>query len=182
MLRCVNNFFLNLEEPGNAVNNLLQGKPADAGKSLLRFVINSTVGVLGLFDPAADVELDRQRESLGHTLGRWGVGHGAYLMVPAAGPDSARNLAGAYGDTFIWPISELSLIQMGVKFVMLGLETRIAAMEQEDLLEQSLDSYVFMREAFFQNDAFNVSDGQVEEEEEDFDDFDDFEDYDENLE
>jgi phospholipid-binding lipoprotein MlaA len=178
----VNNFFLNLEEPGNSVNHLLQGKFSDSGKSLLRFVINSTVGVLGLFDPATGADLPRKRESLGQTMGKWGLVNGPFLMVPAMGPSTVRNTAGNYGDTYIFPLNSLSITQLAVKFVMLGLETRISAMDQEDLLAQSLDSYVFIREAYLQNDEYNVLDGNVETEEEEYDDFDDFDDYDDSLE
>jgi len=76
------NFVRNLDEPATIINNLLQLKFTEAAKSTGRFVLNSTIGVLGIFDPASDFGWTRKREEFGEVLGSYGVGDGAYLMLP----------------------------------------------------------------------------------------------------
>ncbi len=164
----VRNFVTNLEEPGYALNNLFQGKVADSGISVGRFVVNSTVGVLGLFDVASHMGMERKEESFDETLAVAGVGNGPYLMVPAMGPTTVRNASGDYVDGLIFPLSILSfpesLIRMGLKAVY----TRADLMPQESLINQSADSYEFVKSAYFQNQEFKVHDGNppIEEEEE----------------
>jgi phospholipid-binding lipoprotein MlaA len=89
----------NIGEFGNLTNSLLQLKFKDAGITLSRFVINSTVGVAGLWDPATAWGLERQPEDFGQTLGRYGVGSGAYLVLPVFGPSSARDAVGLAADS-----------------------------------------------------------------------------------
>ena len=90
----VSSFFLHLGEINNFANSVLQAAPAKAGTTLVRFVINSTVGIAGLFDPAGELGLARQSEDFGQTLGRWGVGDGPYVMLPLLGPSNARDAIG----------------------------------------------------------------------------------------
>ncbi len=94
---CIGNIFSNFREPSNAVNNLLQGKPIDAVSDTCRFVVNSTVGLLGCFDPARQMGLEKHNEDFGQTLGRWGIGSGPYLVVPILGPSTVRDAIGIYG-------------------------------------------------------------------------------------
>jgi phospholipid-binding lipoprotein MlaA len=88
----------NIGEFGNLTNNLLQTKFADAGITLSRFVVNSTVGIAGLWDPATDLGLTRKTADFGQTLGHYGVGSGAYLMLPVLGPSNARDTTGLMAD------------------------------------------------------------------------------------
>lgn len=90
----VNNFFANLGEVGNVLNHSLQGRPGRALHNLGRFVINSTVGIGGLFDPASPLGLERQPTGFGDTLARWGTASGPYLVVPFIGPSSLRDGSG----------------------------------------------------------------------------------------
>ena len=94
----VANFFDNIGELKNFMNGALQLKPDSAGTSLLRFTINSTVGILGLWDPAAGWGLQRQDEDFGQTLGHYGVREGAYLILPALGPSNVRDTTGLVAD------------------------------------------------------------------------------------
>lgn len=90
----VSNFFQNLTEVRNFVNNILQGEIVDSGITLGRFVINSTVGVAGLWDPATKMEIYARKEDFGDTLGVWGVGPGPFLVLPILGPSSLRDTGG----------------------------------------------------------------------------------------
>ena len=95
----VSNFFSNLTELNTFANSILQGKLTRASRALVRFVVNSTVGVAGLFDPMAALGTEQQREDLGQTLGTWGFGNGPYLVLPIFGPSNLRDTAGLVGDT-----------------------------------------------------------------------------------
>lgn len=95
----VTDFFANLTEFRNATNGLLQARPDIAGRATIRFLLNSTVGVLGLFDVATRWGVPAQPEDFGQTLGRWGVGAGPYLVVPVIGPSSTRDFGGFVADS-----------------------------------------------------------------------------------
>jgi phospholipid-binding lipoprotein MlaA len=97
----VSNFFDNLGEFGNFTNAVFQLKPKSAGITLSRFLINSTVGVAGLWDPASNWNLQRQDEDFGQTLGRYGAGNGPYVVLPVLGPSNLRDTTGLITDTAI---------------------------------------------------------------------------------
>ncbi len=99
--RGVSNFFSNLGEIRNGANGLLQARPEVASRATIRFLVNSTIGVLGIFDVATRLGVDQQREDFGQTLGWWGVGAGPYLVLPVLGPSSARDAAGLPADLAI---------------------------------------------------------------------------------
>lgn len=94
----VNNFFSNLGEIGNVVNHALQGRAAHSAKSLVRFLVNTTIGIAGLFDPATPMGLDDVPTGFARTLGTWGVGPGPYFVIPIAGPSSVRDASGGLAD------------------------------------------------------------------------------------
>lgn len=174
------NAALNLEEPSNTVNNLLQGKVGGSLTSLGRFVLNSTVGVLGLIDVAGGIGLERQEEEFGEVLGKYGVGTGAFLMLPALGPTDIRSAVGDLVDSSYFPLQDLSFYVAALRTGVKALEARAQLIEQEGQLEQSLDPYAFVKNAYFQNLQFKVLDGNVpaqgpevdaEEEADDFEDF-----------
>lgn len=97
----VSAFFSNLTEFRNATNGLLQARPDVAGRAVIRFALNTTAGLLGLFDVATPMGVAQQREDFGQTLGYWGVGGGPYLVVPVIGPSNARDLGGFVTDSVI---------------------------------------------------------------------------------
>ncbi|MFC4700086.1 VacJ family lipoprotein [Glaciecola siphonariae] len=170
----------NIGEPATAINSLLQGKPSDSFASASRFVINSTVGILGIFDVAKSMGIERKEEEFTQVLGSWSIGTGPYLMLPVFGPSDVRNFVGSFVDRYYWPETVLEdPYTVGAAVVRL-IETRAALLEQEANLERSLDQYLFVRDAYFQRSAFELSDGKLgqktqEELEEEADDFADFE-------
>lgn len=101
------NAFANLEELPSSLNNLLQGDFAGSGNDILRFLINSTVGVLGLFDVAGKWGIYRQEEDFGQTLGVWGAAPGPYLVLPLLGPGTARSIPGKIVDFLMSPLGWL---------------------------------------------------------------------------
>jgi phospholipid-binding lipoprotein MlaA len=98
----VSNFFDNIGEFGNFTNGVLQLKPKSAGITLARFLINSTVGIAGLWDPATHWKLQRQDEDFGQTLGRYGVGNGPYVVLPVLGPSNLRDTTGLVADAAVF--------------------------------------------------------------------------------
>lgn len=155
----MHNIALNLDEPSNIINKLLQGKFADAGKSSGRFILNSTIGLLGFYDPASDFDWGRDQEEFGEVLGSYGVSDGPYLVIPGLGPSSVREEVGDYVDGYYWPLAILdfwpNLLRQSIK----GLEQRAALVEQEQLIIESIDSYEFVKNAYFQNMQYQVYDG-----------------------
>ena len=162
----------NLDEPSSTVNNILQWKLTDAGVSISRFVINSTVGLLGFFDVAEKIGLDKRQEGFGEVLASWGVMDGPYVMLPGLGPTVVVDRGGDYVDGTYFPFDLLSTPVNIARWTIYGLETRIRLRDQEQVLENSLDSYAFVREAYFQNWQDKVYDGNPPVDEE-FDDYDD---------
>jgi phospholipid-binding lipoprotein MlaA len=160
------NMALNLEEPANTLNNLLQGKLEGTFTSLGRFLLNTTVGLLGTIDVASEVGLARQEEEFGEVLGKWGAGTGPYLMIPALGPNDIRSGLGDIVDNAYFPIDGLNFyfafLRTGIKV----LEARASLIQQEQQLEAALDPYSFVKNAYFQNLKFRVTDGALEKTEE----------------
>nr|WP_040610376.1 VacJ family lipoprotein [Salinimonas chungwhensis] len=168
----------NLEEPANFLNNMLQGDLNEGMDSLGRFFINSTVGLLGTIDVASKMGIERQRERFGETLAVWGVKTGPFLMLPVLGPSDPRTFSGRVADGYTYPNTILNTNFNIATIVISLLEGRAALLDQEQQLEQSFDQYSFVKNAYFQNLKFRVSDGEVgtdqinvEEQEENFDDF-----------
>jgi phospholipid-binding lipoprotein MlaA len=153
----LHNVALNLNEPSTIINNLLQGKFSEAGKSTGRFVLNSTIGLFGFFDPASDFDWMRNQEEFGEVLGSYGVDDGPYLVV--LGPSSVREEVGDYVDRYYWPLAIIDFWPNLFRQAVLGLEARAALSEQEQLITDSIDSYEFVKNAYFQNMEYKVYDG-----------------------
>jgi len=148
----IGNFFFNLDEPRTMVNDLLQAKPVRFGKDTARFVINTTIGLGGLFDVAAKIGLERHEEDFGQTLGVWGFNEGTYLMLPFWGPSTTRGAVGLAGDWFTSPTRYLIddfRIRAGLQVLDL-IDTRARLLPTERIIEQSFDPYVFIREGYLQ--------------------------------
>ncbi|MCW8106965.1 VacJ family lipoprotein [Alteromonas ponticola] len=168
----------NLEEPGNFFNNLLQGKVAPGMDSLLRFILNSTVGLLGTIDVAAKLGIPQQEENFGEVLGVWGLQTGPYLMIPARGPSDVRSLSGSIVDGMYYPLTILDTNLAIARFVIKGLEARASLIPQEEQLKQAVDDYAFVKNAYFENLQFKVTDGKSGDqnlEEDELEDFEEFE-------
>jgi len=149
----VRNFFRNITMPVRFVNNLLQGKIRNSGVELLRFLINTTAGIGGLFDPAKnDWHIEPREEDLGQTLGKYGLGHGFYLVLPLLGPSSLRDTAGLAGDSFLDPVSYVDddRIVIGAHVLKAENEVSLRIGEYEDLTKSAIDPYVAVRDAYSQ--------------------------------
>lgn len=159
---CISNIFSNFREPSNAVNNLLQGKPIDAASDTCRFVVNSTVGLLGCFDPARQMGLEKHNEDFGQTLGRWGIGSGPYLVVPILGPSTVRDAIGIYGAEPYLDIN-FYIDNVRVRNAILGtrvVNQRSELLQTDDLISgAALDKYRFIRDGYLQRRRSLVYDG-----------------------
>ena len=168
----VSNFFSNINDVIVALNSLLQGKLTQAGSDVSRLIVNSTVGVLGLFDVATEIGLEKHNEDFGQTLGFWGIGDGPYLVLPLLGPSSARDTVGWFGDYYAWPISYLEPdrhrnILIAARFV----TARADLLEASRILETAaLDPYEFVRDAYLQRRRNLVYDGKPPPDEDDIED------------
>lgn len=165
----VENVVRNLDEPFSAVNNLLQAKPDWAANATARFLINSTFGVVGLFDVANHMGLPRKQDEFGEVLGYWGVPNGPYLMLPVLGPSSVRDEVGDFIDKLYFPHSLFNFWQRAGLWALDGLSVRSKLIDQEALLDNALDPYVFTKEAYFQYVEYQLYDGNLPEKEEEDD-------------
>ena len=168
----VTNFTDNIEDVNIALNNLLQGKIKEGFSDVCRFTLNSTIGIFGFIDVASTIGLEKHSEDFGQTLAVWGLGAGPYIVLPALGPSTLRDAIARIPEAFMTPLllidhertsyelTAIDLLEKRARY--LGLETIVIG-----------DDYLFYRDAYFQSRAFDIKDGNVED---DFDDFDDFDD------
>lgn len=161
----------NIGEPVDGINAALQGKTGNAGISIARFLVNSTVGIFGIFDVATEIGLSQVDEDFGQTLGIWGADNGAYLMLPGYGPSTVRNVSGDVVDGFVIPSIALSLPQTILRYTIQGLEARASLFPQEGLLNEAINPYIFVKEIYLQRQLYQLYDGNlsIEEDDEEFD-------------
>jgi phospholipid-binding lipoprotein MlaA len=156
----VSKFFNNANYLNVIANDLLQGKPTQLAQDTGRFVVNSTVGVGGLFDPATKLGMPEHDEDLGQTLGTYGVGEGAYLVMPMMGPNSLRDLPGTASSFLLNPINYLSFPITFPLGALAAINTRANLLEASSIRDQAaLDPYTFVREAYRQQREFKIYDG-----------------------
>ena len=159
----VTNFFSNIGNVFVAVNNLLQGKPGNAANDIGRFLVNSTIGILGLFDVATDAGLEKNKEDFGQTLGVWGVPSGPYVVLPLFGPSSVRDTAGLALDIktdFILNSNQLNHDQKVGSTVLRVVNQRANLLDASQLLEDAaFDKYSFLRDSYLQRRRNQVYDG-----------------------
>ena len=154
----ITNFFRNLKEIDNTLNQVLQGKPKYAVNDLSRFLINSTLGIGGFLDPASSMGLERHDEDFGQTLGLWGVSPGPYLMVPFLGPSSTRDLLSRPISSFLEVTFHMDDSNVRLSLSALdAIETRERLLEVESLL--SGDKYNFVRDSYSQSREYEMKDG-----------------------
>ncbi|NWN81540.1 MAG: VacJ family lipoprotein [Halomonas sp.] len=156
----VGNFFSNLGEPRTVLNSLLQGKPRNASVATARFLINTTVGVAGLWDVASRMEVTGQEEDFGQTLGVWGWDESRYLVLPLFGPSTVRDTGGLPADMYAYPTAyiEDDKTRLGLTALRL-VDKRAGLLDQEALIQG--DRYSFVRDAWLQQRRFEVSDGEL---------------------
>ena len=148
----VGNFFNNLQDMWSAVNNGLQGRGQDFGDSVGRVMVNSTIGLLGVFDVASDLNIERHTADFGLTLGRWGVPPGPYVVLPVMGPFTLREVAALPVDVSGMPVYNIGDQDTRTWLPIVDLvDLRAKYLGASDVLEgAALDSYSFRRDAYFQ--------------------------------
>ena len=158
----VSNFFSNLGQPTVILNDLLQAKFKPALSDTGRFLLNTTVGIGGLFDPASKAGLDKNDEDFGQTLGKWGVHSGPYLMVPFFGPSTVRDGFGSGVDVFSDPLHYVERDAWRYSLDGMNLiDARARRLSLEDTLNQTYDKYGFIRNAYLQQREYQVTDGNA---------------------
>jgi phospholipid-binding lipoprotein MlaA len=161
------NFLDNLQYPITIVNDFLQGKPRQGAADLARFVINSTIGLGGLFDPATQIGLRQNDEDFGQTFSVWGLPEGPYLVVPIFGPYTVSSGIGDLMGTQVSLLAQLpesgtpSVLAWGWYLV----HRRYEFLDADEELQRAFDPYIFMRDAYLQNRRYKTLDGDVPEEE-----------------
>ena len=174
--RGISNMFANMYDFSASVNGVLQFRFVGAGQSGGRFVVNSTLGFLGVFDVATRMGIRPYRTDFGHTLAIWGARPGPYLMVPFFGPRTVRSGTGTIFDTYISIPTYLSNVRL--RNTLWGMELidgRASLLQAEELM--SGDRYIFVRDAYLQQREFFVNDGVVQDDFSDFGAEEDFEEF-----
>lgn len=157
----VTNFFGNIDDLFIGVNNLLQGKVPEAFSDLGRVVINTTIGLLGVLDVASEAGLEKHNEDFGQTFGRWGVGNGAYVVIPFFGPRTARDTVGLVLDVAADPVANheparVRDLALAVRLV----NNRANLLPADKVIEEAaLDKYSYMRDAYLQRRRNLIHDG-----------------------
>ncbi len=164
------NFAANVGLPGTVVNNLLQGDVGGAATNTLRFLLNSTVGLLGLADPAGAIGLHEVETDFGATLARWGVPEGAYLELPLLGPSTERDATGRLVDFVLDPLPHIDDVPQRVKDFALPAQLAEQAIDRarlgatfDDVLYGSADSYAQARLIYLQNRRYELGQDQQSE-------------------
>lgn len=158
-----NNLQYNFQLPGEIINNLMQGRMENFGHNGFRFLVNSTLGVLGIFDPATSFGLERRDTDFGETLYVWGVGEGPYVEVPFFGPYTQRDLAGEVVDLFINPLSVVGLdppadLAPATTYVLEAGDYRYRYRKTVDgVLYESADSYAQTRIIYLENRRYELA-------------------------
>ncbi|HEY8570801.1 MlaA family lipoprotein [Microbulbifer sp.] len=158
----VSNFFSNLSEINNVLNDVLQWKWGQAGNDTGRFLVNSTVGLVGLFDVAQHMGLEpSDGEDFGQTLAVWGVPSGPYVVLPMLGPSTVRDFPGEVVEWYTNPLSYVdeNSVEYTLKMVDV-VQIRASLLQAESLLQG--DRYVLLRDAYLQRREFLINDGEQE--------------------
>jgi phospholipid-binding lipoprotein MlaA len=154
----VGNFFSNLGQPVSAVNALLQGRPRQAAHSFGRFVLNSTLGIGGVLDPATSARLENRNEDFGQTLGVWGWKRSRYVELPLFGPRTLRDVLGMAGDAPLSPLRQIDADKVRVPLQGMQLvDMRAQLLSTDALREGAADDYALVRDAWSQRRAYQIS-------------------------
>jgi len=159
--RGVSNFFDNIAYLGVIINDLLQGKGTDAAKDTGRFIVNTTIGIAGIFDPATSLGMERHEEDFGQTLGVWGAGEGAYLVLPLLGPSSVRDVPGVAMGMFTNILYYIEGSMLLPLIAVSAIDKRAELLTATRLRDQSTvgDPYIVTRSAYRQRRNHLIYDG-----------------------
>jgi phospholipid-binding lipoprotein MlaA len=156
------NFFGNLRDVVVVIHQLLQGKPAEAGTAAARVLINTTIGFLGLGDPASEMGYQKTSEDFGQTIGRWGVGPGPYFVLPLLGPSSVRDTVGTVLDFRLDPLDGLiqESSERNVAYGLIAIDRRRELLDAQGTIDAlSFDKYTGIRDAWLARRRSQVYDG-----------------------
>ena len=158
----VSNFFSNLSDIKTLANQILQFKLAEGTETLGRLLVNTTVGILGVFDVASEIGLSKTNEDFGQTLGYWGVPEGPYIVLPILGPSSLRDTAGLYIDlsSDLNVINNLDGTEELAATSLKTIDKRVELLPATDLINRSFDPYITMRSAYRQKRQNEINDGK----------------------
>jgi phospholipid-binding lipoprotein MlaA len=157
----ISNVISNLETPTVMVNDALQGKFLAAGNDLGRFLLNSTLGVGGVLDPATRVGLDRNDDDFGRTLGVWGVHAGPFVELPILGPSDVRDAPARLVDAYTNPRQYINNTPVKYGLWLLDfIDTRVKLLPLDDTLKGVYDPYAVIRDAYLQRRAYRISGGK----------------------
>ncbi|NOQ36499.1 MAG: VacJ family lipoprotein [Methylococcaceae bacterium] len=155
----IGNFFNNLKDINVVLNDLMQGKLLQAGEDTGRFLLNTTVGLAGIFDVATEVGLEKHDEDFAQTLAVWGVPKGPYLVLPILGSSTTRGIPGYIFDTATNPATYIPVPIRALEMLNLRAQSEGALNVIE---EGALDPYLFTRESFLQSRQHKITDGESE--------------------
>ncbi|MGB6604879.1 MAG: VacJ family lipoprotein [Steroidobacteraceae bacterium] len=162
----IRNLFDNVDTTITMVNDLLQGQFKPFLNDTVRLVMNTTIGLGGLFDPATHAGLDKNNRDFGQTLGKWGVQPGPYLVLPFLGPSDLRDAVGRVPDAYSSPRAYISNFYWSAGTYLVNVvDERARLLDYDKLLDSAYDPYGFMRNAYLQNRAFKVYGGRSPSEE-----------------
>lgn len=161
----IGNLIDNARYPITIVNDFLQGKLRQGGADLARFIVNSTIGLAGLFDPASTIGLREHHEDFGQTLVVWGVTEGPYLVVPIFGPHTVTSGVGELAGTQVSLLTQLPDEGTPRTLTWAGhlIHRRYELLGADEEIERAFDPYAFVRDAWLQNRRYRIYDGNVPE-------------------
>ncbi len=170
--RGVTNFSKNLFTPRSALNNFLQGKGKAGFSDIARFVMNSTIGIGGLFDVASAAGFEEYGENLAQTLAVWGLPDGPYVYIPLIGPRTLLDAVALPVDLLSDPLAHYDDTSVRDKvYVLRAIDLRARLLTAEKLVEDSQDPYITIRESYLQNRLYKVHDGDPPEDDDFYDEF-----------
>ena len=157
----VNNFFNNLRAPTTLLNDILQGKPKRAQETINRFLVNSTIGLLGFVDIATRLGFPEHQEDYGQTLAVWGIPAGPYIVLPLLGPSTLRDAVGKVPEFYIadplWEPDDTAVTI--ARFSVRAVDIRSRLLDLDRVIKMQVDPYLFFRETYLQNRQRAILDG-----------------------
>ena len=164
------NAISNIDDINISINNILQGKFKEGFSDILRFTINSSIGIGGLLDVASRMGFKKHDEDFGQTLAVWGFDEGPYIVLPGLGPSTLRDTLAMIPDSFLTPLWLIDHDRTSYSLTAIDLvDTRARYLGLESVVIG--DEYLFYKDAYLQSREFEIKDGEIED---DFDEFDDF--------
>lgn len=155
------NFLINIHYTDTIGNDIFQGRARDFASDVARLVVNTTLGIGGLLDPASRLGLAEHDRDFGQTLGKWGLHTGSYLVLPLLGPSDVRDAIGRVPDRFMTVDGDVNNTTLSLSLFGVGaLDTRARALPSDNLINSAFDPYAFVRSAWFQLRDYKVHEGE----------------------